>query len=185
MESVSMMTIRVELDNRTLGSILLIPFTETWLADHSCRQLLENVLSSHLNEPDLLSNAESVKMFCLKQQDTVTGSGKKSRVDKEMANATACLDYNVSLVVDSFSTHSFHFKICSLPRQATVRPVVNPFEIIMQSRTAFVSLPPRLGHQRMYANHNLYNELLSFLETHHLGWSSEDALSISRASRSS
>ncbi len=132
MESVSMMTIRVELDNRTSGSILLIPFTETWLADHSCRQLLENLyLSSHLNEPDLFSNAESVNIFCLKQQDTVTWLGKKSRVDKEMANATACLDYIVSLVVDSFYTHSFYFKTCSLPRQATVRPVVNPSEIIM------------------------------------------------------
>ena len=97
-----------------------------------------------------------------------------------MANATTCLDYNVSLVVDSFSTHSFHFKIFSLPRQAAVRPVVNPFEIIMQSRTVFVSLPPRLGHHRMYANHNLYNELLSFLENHHLGWSSEDALTLGK-----
>jgi len=60
-------------------------------------------------------------MFCLKQHDTLFGSGKNSRVDKEMANAIACLDYNVSLVVDSFSTHSFHFKTCSLTRQATVR----------------------------------------------------------------
>jgi len=115
-------------------------------------------------------------MFCLKQHDTVTGSGKKSRVDKKMANATTCLDYNVSLLVDSFSTHSFHFKICSLPRQATVRPVVNPFDIIMQRRTAFVSLPPRPGHHRMYANHNLYDEFLSFLVIHHLGWSSEDSV---------
>ncbi len=117
-------------------------------------------------ESDLLGNAKSGKMFCVKQQDTLTGSGKKARVDKEMADATTCLDYSVSLVVDAFSTHSFHFKIFSLPKHATVRPVVNPFEIIMQSRTAFVSLPPRLSHQRMYANHILHNELLSFLELH-------------------
>ncbi len=119
-------------------------------------------------------------MFCLKQQDTVTGSGKMSREDKEMANSTACPDYNVSIVVDSFSTHSFHFKICSLPRQATVRPVVNPFDIIMQSQTVFVSLPPRLVHHRMYANHNLYNQLLNFWEIHHLRWSSEDAVTLGK-----
>jgi hypothetical protein len=126
-----MMTIQMDLDNRTMGSILLIPLTEAWLADHTCRRLLENVLNTRPYEADLLSNAESVKMFCLKQQGIVNGPGKKSRVDKEMANATACLDYNVSFVVDSFSTHSFYFEICSLPRQATVRPVVNPFDIII------------------------------------------------------
>jgi len=181
MEAVSMMTIRVELDNRAInGNTLLIPFTEVWLAENTCRQLLENVLAIHLNKPDLLNNAESVKMFCVKQQDTVTGSGKKARVDKEMANATACLEYSVSFVIDSFSTNSFYFKIFSLPRQATVRPVVNPLQVLMQSRATFVSLPPRLDHQRMHAGHNLQNELLDFLEKHNLGWNSDEASTLGK-----
>ena len=50
----------------------------------------------------------------------------------------------------------------------------------MQNRTAFVSLSLRLGHYRMYANHNLYNELLIFLEIHHMGWSLEDSVTLGK-----
>ncbi len=150
-------------------------YFQVWLAEHTCRQLLEHVLCTHLEHPDVLINAESVKLFCMKHEDTVTGSGKKIRVDKEMANATACLDYKVSFVTESFSTQKFTFKVVSLPKEPQAKPVINPLTIIMQSRTTFLSLPPRLVHQRMYANHELHNELLGFLEQHNLGWHITDA----------
>jgi hypothetical protein len=62
-----MLTVLVECDGRKLGgNTLLIPFEETWLAINTCRELLQFVLSSHLEQPELLSSAQRVKMFCLK-----------------------------------------------------------------------------------------------------------------------
>ena len=41
----------------------------------------------------------------------------------------------------------------------------------MQANYTF--LPPLLSHERMYASHYLYNELIAFLETNGLGWTSD------------
>jgi len=59
MEGVRMLTVLVEPDNRKLGeNTLLIPFEEVWLATNTCRELLQFVLSSHLELPELLSSAQ-------------------------------------------------------------------------------------------------------------------------------
>jgi hypothetical protein len=72
MEGVRMLSVLVENDSRKLGgNTLLIRFEETWLATNSCRDLLQCVLTSHLELPDLLSTAEQVKMFCVKQKEFV------------------------------------------------------------------------------------------------------------------
>ena len=39
-------------------------------------------------------------------------------------------------------------------------------------------LPPLLAHERMYANHELYNELTTFLENHGIEWTKDDACTI-------
>ena len=84
-----MMTIQVELDSRRLGgSALLIPYADNILASTTCRQMLQGVLTDHLQQPDLLATVEKVSMHIIKQQDNVSGSGRKTRVDKDIANAT-------------------------------------------------------------------------------------------------
>jgi hypothetical protein len=103
MEGVRMLTVLVEQDSRKLGgNTLLIPFEESWLANNSCRELLQFVLSKHLELPDVLVATSQVKMFCMQQQESASGSGRKARFDKELANATACLDCKVLYVIDSF-----------------------------------------------------------------------------------
>ena len=100
-----------------------------------------------------------------------------------MANATACLDFHVSFVIESFSTLDFNFKLTSHPTQAhaaSCRPVMNPFVLMRNTQASFVSLPPRLDHQRMYSNHHLYNELLVFLEKHDLGWTGDTASTVGK-----
>jgi hypothetical protein len=95
-----------------------------------------------------------------------------------MTNATACLDFNVSFVIKSFSTLDFNFKLTSRPTQAQAassRLVINPFVLMRNTQTSFVSLPTRLDHQRMYTNHHLYNELLVFLEKTEFGWTADIA----------
>ena len=68
MEGIRMLTVLVEYDARKLGgNTLLIPFEEVWLATNTCRELLQFVLSSQLKLPELLSSAQQVKMFCVKQ----------------------------------------------------------------------------------------------------------------------
>jgi hypothetical protein len=58
MEGFRMLAVLVESDNRKLGgNTLLIPFEEVWLAANTCRELLQFVLSSHLELPELLSSA--------------------------------------------------------------------------------------------------------------------------------
>ena len=173
-----MLTILVEQDSRKLGgTTLLIPFQELWLINNTCRQLLQFVLNEHLNLPDVLVGASQVKMFCMQQEESTSGSGRKKRVDKDLANATACLDCTCMFVVESFSTQSFRFRIIPAETPAAAAPTraqqVNPFERMMQSQANYTFLPPLLTHERMYANHCLYNELIAFLELNSLGWTSD------------
>ena len=64
-----MLSVLVEYDFRKLGgNTLLIPFEETWLATNTCRELLQFVLTSQLELPELLSTAQQITMFCAKQQ---------------------------------------------------------------------------------------------------------------------
>jgi hypothetical protein len=70
----------------------------------------------------------------------------------------------VWFVVESFSTQSFHFKItyAQTPNVASSSRAaqVNPFNLMMQAQTNFTFLPPLLTHEQMYANHDLYYELI-------------------------
>ncbi len=94
-----MLSVLIEYDFRKLGeNTLLIPFEETLLATNSCRELLQCVLTSHLELPEFLSTVEYVKMFCVKQQEFVhAGSSSK----KEIANAKSCIDYKAIFVIES------------------------------------------------------------------------------------
>ena len=79
MEGVRMLTVLVEQDSRKLGeNTLLIPFEESWLGNNSCRQLLQFVLNAHLELPDVLV-ASQVKMYCMRQQESASGSGRNAR----------------------------------------------------------------------------------------------------------
>jgi hypothetical protein len=137
------------------------------------------VLVDHLDLPNVLGTAEQVKMFCMRQQESTSVSGRKTRVDKELANATAFLDYTVWFVIEPFSTQSFHFKIkfAQTPNVASSSRAaqVNPFNVMMQAHTNFTFLPPLLTHERMYANHDLYNELIGFLEQNSRGWTKDSS----------
>jgi len=165
------LTIQVELDSRRLGgSALLIPFADNMLATTTCREMLESVLSEHLQQPDLLATTEKVSMFTIKQHDDVTGSSRKTRMDKDLANATACLDMPTFSAIESFSTQSFNFKVTSRPVAAPqARNLHNAFDVMKRVQILFTFLPPRLDHARMYANHKLCNDLLAFLEERQIG----------------
>ena len=170
-----MLTVLAEHNSRKLGgNTFLIPFEETWLATRTCRELLQFVLASHLKQPDLLSTVEHVKMFCVKQHEFVQSGSSTSK--KEIANTTACIDYKAIFVIESFSALSFHFKLVSQPtieHAASSRAQVNPFSLMMNSHANCVFLPLLLNHDRMYSNHDLYNELIEFLRKHKLGWTPE------------
>ena len=175
MEGYRMLNVQVVLDSHTIGgSTMLIPFEVAWLGEHTCRQMLEHVLNVHFQRPEVLATVELVTLMC------VRGT---ARVDRQMANATACLDFYVSFVIESFSTLDFNFKLTSRPTEAQAassRPVINPFVLMRDTQTTFVSLPPRLDHQRMYANHHLHNELLDFLEKHDLGWTADTVSTVGK-----
>ena len=159
-----MLIVHVELDSRRLGgSLSLIPFADAQLSSHTCRDILQNVLDIHLERPTALLTAEVVHMYCIKQHDTVNGSGRNSRVAKEMANASACIDMKLLSVINAFSKLYFSFKIWSLPTTLLTQARVNPFELMRRSHTSFTSLPMRLDHVRMYTNHHRYNALIDFL----------------------
>ena len=49
------------------------------------------MLNEHLELPDVLDVASQVKMYCMEQQESASGSGRKARIDKELANATTCM----------------------------------------------------------------------------------------------
>ena len=88
------------------------------------------------------------------------------------------LDLTVMSVMNAFSTLHSTFKISSLPT-ATHPPLPNeidPFVIMRRSQTFFVTMPPRLLHCRMYANHDAYNVLIAFLEVHEVGLTVDTAL---------
>jgi hypothetical protein len=105
-----MMTIQVEQNSRRLGgSALLIAFADSILASTTCRQLLQQVLAEHLDKPDLLATSEKVSMFIIKQHDNVSGIGRKARVDKDLANAIACMDMTALSVIEAFSTLRWHY----------------------------------------------------------------------------
>ncbi len=88
-----MITIQVELDSRRLwGSALLIPYADIILESTTNRHMLQGVFTDHLHKPDLLATVEKVSMHIIKQQDNISGFGRKTRVDKDIANATACMD---------------------------------------------------------------------------------------------
>jgi hypothetical protein len=173
-----MLTVIVEQDSRKLGgNALLIPFQDSWLTNNTCRQLLAFVLDVHLKLPDVLAATSEVKMFCIQQEESTSGSGRKARVNKDLANATACLDCTVTFVIESFSTYSFRFKLIPVetPDLSSLERAerVNPFQMMMQAQADHSFLPPLLAHERMYSNHCLYNELIGFLGKNNLGWTSD------------
>ena len=131
-------------------------------------------MNCHLNLPNVLVAATQCKMFCMHQEESTSVSGRKKLADKDLANATACLDYTCMFGVESFSTCSFRIKLISAETPAgaarTRAEQVNPFERMMNMQANYTFLPPLLTHERMYANHHLYNELIVFLETNGLGW---------------
>jgi hypothetical protein len=115
-------------------------------------------------------------MFVIKQRDNVSCSGRKTRVDNDLANATTCLHMFAIFVIKSFSTQSFNFKLTSKPTVAPqARSLLNAFEVLKRNHTTYLCLPPRLEHARMYANHHNYNALLAYLEERQLGWTTDTA----------
>jgi hypothetical protein len=105
----------VELNSRKLGgNALLIPSADTMLVSTTCRQMLQEVvLSEQLHQPDLLATVEKVSIFAIKQHDNVSSSDMKTRVDKNLANATTCMDMSMISVIESLSTQYFTFKLTS------------------------------------------------------------------------
>ncbi len=98
MEGFRMLTSLVEHNTRNLGrNTLLIPFEETWLAANTCRELLQFVIASHLEQPQLLSTAKHVKIYCVKQQKFVQ---MESGYKKKIANAIACIDCKTIFVTE-------------------------------------------------------------------------------------
>ena len=66
MDGVRMMTVQIALDSRTIGgNEMLIPFEDTRLADHTCRQFLSHVLDTHLERPEVLATVDNVRLFCV------------------------------------------------------------------------------------------------------------------------
>jgi hypothetical protein len=139
--------------------------------------LLAFVLNEHLKLTGVLAATSEVKMFCIQHEESTSRSGRKARVNRDLANATACLDYKVTFVIESFSTYSFRLKL--FPAEAPDPAIsaraerVNTFQMMMQAHADISFLPPLLAHERMYANHCLYNELIGFLGKYNLGWTSD------------
>ena len=132
MEGTRVITIQVELDCRNLGgSMLLLPFAVLWLGSNTCREMLNHILVECLYRPTALATGEVVKIFCTKQE-VVTETGIAARIEREIANATTCIEMYVMTVITSFSTFSFAFKITSRPTAAPSRASINPFEVLMR-----------------------------------------------------
>ena len=103
-------TVLVEVNSRRLGgSMMLLPFEDAWLASNTCRELLPRVLVINLDRPTALVITEHIKMFCSKQK-VVTESGLSARVEKEIANASGCVDTQVSTVIKSVLDACIHFQ---------------------------------------------------------------------------
>jgi hypothetical protein len=180
MASLRMLTILVEVDSKKLGgNMLLLPFEETWLAANTCRELLLQVLVQQLDRPTAVVTAEQVKMFCSKHE-VVTESGLAARLEKEVANATGCIDIPLLSVITTLSTLAFTCKITTRPTAAPTRLIINPFDRMLKIQTAYISLPPCLNHVRMYANHDGYNALIDFMEENKLGWTGDNASTIGK-----
>ncbi len=174
MEPFRMMTLQVEVDSRRLGGTsLLIPFKDVWLASHTCREMLQQVLTENLNEIDVLENAEQITLLVSKRQDNAIESDP---CRSSVANATSCMDFTVLAVIDAFSTLYFAFKIVAKSNASTSQPsLINAFEFLKHTQVQFVSLPPPLSYARMHANHDTYNDLRDFLEKHELCWTVDTA----------
>ena len=91
-----MLTIQVEVDSRRLGgSSLLVPFKDAWLASHTCRELLHQVLNQNSDRSDALVTADQITLFCSKKLDCVTGFGL---CRSSLASANQNLDRSDALV---------------------------------------------------------------------------------------
>jgi hypothetical protein len=88
-------------------------------------------------------------MFTIKQHDNVSGSGRKTRADKDLANATAYLDMPTLFVIEFVSAQSFNFKVTPRPPAAPqARNRQNTFHFIKSVQILFTFLPPRLDHEK-------------------------------------
>ncbi len=76
---------------------------------------------------------------------------------------------SIRLEPNLFTTNMCHNQLLN-PSHLQGVAQVNPFNIMMNARVNYAFLPPMLSHKRMYTNHNIYNELIEFLEKHSLGW---------------
>ena len=136
-------------------------------ADICYKEFLPTIYISHTY---IRAIVEKVSIHIIKQQDNITSSRRETRVDKDIANATACMDLSAMSVIESYSTQYFTFKLTSQPTATPqARSLVNASNVMRRVQTSFIFLPPRLEYSRMYANHNAYNALLACLEERQLG----------------
>jgi len=143
--------------------MMLLPFEVQWLESNTRHELLKRVLVEHLHRHTALTTTEVLNMFCTKQE-VVIESGLNVHIEREIANATACIEMIVMAVVKAFSTLSFAFKITSRPTATPSSARKNTCEVMRQIQIGYTSLPSRLFHARMYANHIGYNAIIDFLE---------------------
>ncbi len=79
------------------------------MAAKTGRELLRFVLAWHLEQPQLLSTADHVKIYCVKQQEFVP---METGYKKEIANATTFIDCKTIFVIESFSNPIFQLQSC-------------------------------------------------------------------------
>ncbi len=72
---------------------------------------------------------------------------------------------------------NFAFKIVakSNASSSSAPSLIDALEYLKRMQVDFLSLPSPLSHAIMYANHDIYNDLLAFLEKHELGWTTDTA----------
>jgi len=162
MEGVRMLAVIVEQDSRKLGgNALLIPFQDSWSTNNTCRQLLVFVFNGTLQLPDVLAAASEMKVFCMQQDEitkvTTSGSGRKTRVNKDLGSATVGLACTFTFIIESFSAYSFRFKLISAETPDSINNRKGGESEPILHDDAFADqlhfLPPLLARERMYADH--------------------------------
>ena len=126
--------------------------------------------NGHAEIADQLDKCQVIVFKCFRTTwiHNVFGN-KRTRFGEEMIVTTFYMDLLGDALPEIESDDELMFNI-SLPEPARPTPGIDATTLLMRQALSTSILPPRKRIAKMTGEHNLYNEILNYVEGNGLGW---------------
>jgi hypothetical protein len=155
---------------KPLVTITFVRLETAWANQNTCAQSLERILrkNGHVEIADKLDKCHVVfKCFQTTRIHNVFGN-KRTRVGEEMIATTFYMDL-LGDTLPEIESDELMLNI-SLPEHVHPDPIIDATSLLIRQALSTSLLPSRKRFTHMIGEHNLYNEILNYVEENALGW---------------